>query len=570
MRKAIAALLSLCLFVALLAVPSFAAENKAEEEQDMGVLADVLGVLDTAYVGSDLKLYVAADKKAGLTTKTKVKFQYEDLNGAVYFPGNVDPTGMCFSWNDPDLTLTRDGKTYRSGEAPIAAVGKTVTYQANIKGTPTLIRIETVRGSSKVGALFLTVDEKKGTIRAMNNDPDHENTCYGKAMFDGKTKYMSIKGRGNSTWIFPKKPYNITFYDDATYTGKDGVKMVKGVKAKKWSLVANHLDNTLLRNKIAMDLACDLGIGMESRFMDVWMNGTFLGNYLVTPKNDYNTPDGGYALENDNYVDPDSFQLPGMFEIGTIPGVTALGSGYNNRIAIKDVGDIAKANGVTNKTIEKHFLKAWEALLDYDSEAYQQYFDMDSWAKMYLMYEVSKTYDCYAGSLLMYREGLTKNDKLIAGPAWDYDISFGRTLHKFFVGVSEPMQINAEGWYIDHIGVDLSDQPISLLQELGKHKSFRQHVNKIYREYEWAFKDCEANVGRQAAEIRASALMNNVRWGTNNLCAEYVVAPNTMRAIGTGKYRLNYQVTTTWNDYVANLKEWCNKRVLWLSDHTNA
>ena len=41
-----------------------------------------------------------------------------------------------------------------------------------------------------------------------------------------------------------------------------------------------------------------------------------------------------------------------------------------------------------------------------------------------------------------------------------------------------------------------------------------------------------------------------------------------MRAIGTGKYKLNYQVTTTWDDYVANLKEWCTKRTLWLSDHT--
>ena len=38
--------------------------------------------------------------------------------------------------------------------------------------------------------------------------------------------------------------------------------------------------------------------------------------------------------------------------------------------------------------------------------------------------------------------------------------------------------------------------------------------------------------------------------------------------IGTGKYKLNYQVTTTWDDYVANLKEWCTKRTLWLSDHT--
>ncbi|MBE6736923.1 MAG: hypothetical protein E7567_08545, partial [Ruminococcaceae bacterium] len=68
MKKAIAALLSLCLFVALLAVPAFAAEKQAEPEQDPGVLADVLGVLDSAYVGSNIKLYVPADKSAGLQT----------------------------------------------------------------------------------------------------------------------------------------------------------------------------------------------------------------------------------------------------------------------------------------------------------------------------------------------------------------------------------------------------------------------------------------------------------------------------------------------------------------------
>ncbi len=569
MKKLCAFFLSLLMILTVSCGTAFAAES--QEEQDPGVLADVLNAMDSVYVGANIKLYVKANKSAGLQTKTKVRFNQTDLGGAVYFPGNVDPTGMKLSWSDPDLVLIRNGKTYKSGKAPIAPVGESITYQANDGVKVGLLTIKTVRGSSSVGALFLTVDEKKGTIKAMNNDPDHENSCYGKAMFDGKTKYMSLKGRGNSTWSFPKKPYNITFYDDATYDGKDGVKMVKGVKAKKWSLIANHLDNSLMRNKIALDLADDLGIGLKTRFMDVWLNGSYLGNYLVTPKNDYDTPDNGYALEDDNYVEPDaSFQLPGMTELDDYPGVSLLGSGYFNRICLKDVGDNAAEKGVDLKYVKKHFLKAWAAVEDYDSEAYQQYFDMDSWAKMYLMYEVTKTYDAYAGSLLMHRDGLSKSDKLIAGPAWDYDVSLGRTLHKFFIGIPEPMQLNAEGWYVDSIGEMVTQEPISLLQELGKHKSFRAHVNKIYRDYEWAFKDMAKNVTRQQALLRDSALMNNVRWGTNNLCADYLVAPNTMSILGTGQYKLNYKVTTTWDDYVYNLKEFCTKRVLWLSDHTGA
>ena len=565
--RVLSVLLLVCMLLTLGATSAFAADESSEQSPD--ILTEVLKAMDTAYVGKNVKLYIKPDKSAGLPSKVKVTFHYNDLNGAVYLPGTASDQKFYYSWNDPDLVLTRNGKTYKSGKAPVAKVGKSITYQARKGGETAAIRIKTVRGSSEVDAMFVTVDEKKGTIKAMNEDPDHETSCYGKVLYDGKSRYISMKGRGNSTWVFPKKPYNLTFYDDATYDSKDGVKLIDGVKAKKWSLVANHLDASLLRNKIAMDLADDLGIGLKTKFVDLWVNGRYYGNYLLTPKNDYDTPDGGYQLENDNYIEPgESFQLPGMFEIGSLPGVTVLGSGYNNRICLKEMGDTAAAGGENLQTIEKYFDKAWAAVLDYDSEDYQKYFDIESWSKMYLMYEVAKLYDCYAGSLLMHRDGLTKKDKLIAGPAWDYDISLGRTLHKFFVGISEPMQLNAEGWYLDHIGVDLSDQPISLLQELGKHKSFRDQVAKTYNEYEWAFNDLPRNVTRQQDLLRDSALMNNERWLTNNLNAEYVVAPNTMSALGTGKYKLRYHVTTTWDDYCYNLKEYCTKRVLWLSDHT--
>ena len=313
-----------------------------------------------------------------------------------------------------------------------------------------------------------------------------------------------------------------------------------------------------------MDLAKDMGIGLDARFVDLWMNGKYLGVYLMTPKNDYNSPKNGYILENDNYLeDEDQFVIPGMFEIGKITN----DRGYYNRISVKDIGDKAKEYGIDNAAIEAYFDDAWAAVEDYDSEDYQNYFDMDSWAKMFLMYEVSKTYDCFSGSLLMHRDGLSSEDKLIAGPAWDYDVSFGRTLHKFFVGISEPVQLNAEGWYNDSIGLMGVDEPISMFQELGKHASFMRHVSKIYNEYKDTFEGVAANVDRQREILRASALMDFDKTGLLNLAAEYVVAPNTMKALGTGEYALNYEITLNWENYVNNLKEWCTKRVMWLSDH---
>lgn len=513
-------------------------------------------------------LYVAPNPGAGLDGRVSVSADLLGGSGTLYLPGKAAADKLCFSWDDASITLSRDGVDYSSGSAPIAAENESVTYQVKKGAVVSTVTVKTLKGSSSVEPMFLEIDESLGTIDAMNSDENHDTKCYGSVVFDDVSKYMSIKGRGNSTWGtwgFAKKPYNITIYEDAGYQDSKKVELVKGVKTKKWSLIANFLDNSLMRNKIAMDLADELGIGMKTRFADLWMNGKYLGNYLITPKNDYNAPDGGYALENDNYLEEgeEQFAIPGMFEIGKITG----DRGYYNRMSVKDIGKEAKAQGVDTAAIEAYFLEAWNALEDFDSENYQNYFDMDSWAKMFLMYEVSKTYDCFSGSLLMHRDGLTASDKLIAGPAWDYDVSFGRTLHKFFVGVAENVQVNAEGWYNDSIGLMAVNQPVSLFQELGKHASFMRHVAKVYNENKQSFEGAAADVDRQREILRQSAQMDAAKFGIVNVCGEYVVAPEIMSALGTGNYKLNYEFTVNWDNYVNNLKEWCTKRVLWLSDH---
>ena len=513
-------------------------------------------------------LYVAPNPGAGLDGRVSVSADLLGGSGTLYLPGKAAADKLCFSWDDASVTLSRDGVDYSSGSAPIAAENESVTYQVKKGAVVSTVTVKTLKGSSSVEPMFLEIDESLGTIDAMNSDENHDTKCYGSVVFDDVSKYMSIKGRGNSTWGtwgFAKKPYNITIYEDAGYQDSKKVELVKGVKTKKWSLIANFLDNSLMRNKIAMDLADELGIGMKTRFADLWMNGKYLGNYLITPKNDYNAPDGGYALENDNYLEEgeEQFPIPGMFEIGKITG----DRGYYNRMTVKDIGKDAEKQGVDTAAIEAYFLEAWAALEDYDSENYQNYFDMDSWAKMFLMYEVSKTYDCFSGSLLMHRDGLTASDKLIAGPAWDYDVSFGRTLHKFFVGVAENVQVNAEGWYNDSIGLMAVNQPVSLFQELGKHASFMRHVAKVYNENKQSFEGAAADVDRQREILRQSAQMDAAKFGIVNVCGEYVVSPEIMSALGTGNYKLNYEFTVNWDNYVNNLKEWCTKRVLWLSDH---
>ncbi len=108
------------------------------------------------------------------------------------------------------------------------------------------------------------------------DDPNDVND-YTTPLVDGK-ETGEIKGRGNYTWTLAKKPYQIKL---------DGSKDVLGMgAAKTWILLANHADASLMRNKVAYDLAADLGLhgSPASRWVDLRINGQYRGNYLLTEK----------------------------------------------------------------------------------------------------------------------------------------------------------------------------------------------------------------------------------------------------------------------------------------------
>ena len=57
-------------------------------------------------------------------------------------------------------------------------------------------------------------------------------------------------------------------------------------KCKKWVLLANYYDKSLMRDKLAYNLAGDMGIpySAKSAFVDVVMNDRYVGSYLLSEK----------------------------------------------------------------------------------------------------------------------------------------------------------------------------------------------------------------------------------------------------------------------------------------------
>ncbi len=509
-----------------------AEEPEAEEEPSL-MMAGLMLIPEADL--DELTVFVAKDSENGLDGDVAVVL--DDNAGTVYLPGSANIEALSLSWT-PAAGITVKVEGYEDGEAPLPAAGGSLTYLFSNGKDQREITLTTIQGSESVAGMFITIDETMGTIAAMNSDPSHETSCYGKMGFEENEYFMSMKGRGNWTWRQggDKKPYNVTLYKKADYDKKQKAELIEGVEAKKWTILSNSTDTSLLRNRLGLYMANELGVGLDTRFVDVWLNGEYFGNYLLTPKNDYQVPDEGFMVEIDNNSDVDQFTLNGS------PNFT-----------VKEKPDDISVNDVKNAVSP-----AWDAVRDANSDSYLNYFDLDSWAKMYLLNEFYKDNDVSAGSIFFTKASMDKGDKLVAGPAWDMDVSLGRT-NTSWVNMDRSKENSGDGWYIDLIN------GTNIFQLLGKHKSFMMRVYELYNEYKSVFDSAEMFLEQEIEALRDSADMNFTVWDAGStIAAEYL---DSDKSFGSGKYAVHYVATSEWGDFVYNLQEYVSKRLAFLSDN---
>ena len=84
------------------------------------------------------------------------------------------------------------------------------------------------------------------------------------------------KGRGNMSWTFDKKSYTVKLDKKVDLCGMGA--------SKKWALVANHYDKSLLRNSLAGFIGSKmtkLAWTPKSKPVDLYVNGSYRGSYLL-------------------------------------------------------------------------------------------------------------------------------------------------------------------------------------------------------------------------------------------------------------------------------------------------
>lgn len=217
-----------------------------------------------------------------------------------------------------------------------------------------------------------------------------------------------IRGRGNSTWFQPKQPYRIKFDEKIALLGEP--------KDKKWNLLANHFDRSLIRNALAfyMGSMSELEYTPKWHFVELMLNGRYEGTYQVTEalkiaKHRINIGDDGYLLEIDNHIRE--------YEVGFRT------SHLNWPIRIHEpevVVDDTKYN-----YIRDYVNKAEEVLYSDDflngNKGYEQYIDKKSFAEWYVINEMLQNATAADNGYMT----LSIGGRLKMGPLWDFDLSIG-------------------------------------------------------------------------------------------------------------------------------------------------
>ncbi len=215
---------------------------------------------------------------------------------------------------------------------------------------------------------------------------------------------MGIRGRGNSTWGWPKKPWKVKLDEKAEILGMPA--------DKEWALLANYADRTLLRNVVAMKLSeiCGFSWTPKMRSVEVYLNNEYQGVYTLCEHKKVSSSRVAIDKKTDFYFEIEENQdettvwrtsmgVPMMFSEPEVP--TPEQFDY----------------------VRQLFNDFEKALYSDDVAAYEDYVDVDSFINYYIVQELTKNVDGnFRKSTFLTKE---QGKKLEMYHLWDFDLTLG-------------------------------------------------------------------------------------------------------------------------------------------------
>lgn len=347
------------------------------------------------------------------------------------------------------------------------------------------------------------------------------------------TRAVYIKGRGQSSWGQPKKPYRLKLETSAKLFGLR--------KDKGWILIANYSDKSLVRNLLAARLSKILEMDWTPEMLpvDFYLNGEYLGVYnlvenkeVAKNKVDIDLAGGDFLLEiEQNLPNPRSFKtaiarVPVQFEEPELP---------SNE-------DFIYVQGYLNR---------FETVLFGDSFAdpetgYRNYIDVRSFVNNYIAQELSKNID----GNLRKSSPLTLERKrgLCLYFLWDFDLAFGNA--DYFDNEFPGSNPGPEGWFVREYGRE--GYGTGWYPRLFQDPWFEEQVRERWNEVYPALAALSDEIDVLVASLKDGPERNFAKW---NILGRYVWP--------------NAAVPGSYTGEVAYLKNFYNARLAWMNEAIN-
>ena len=409
------------------------------------------------------------------------------------------------------------------------------------------------------------IDTVSGSMESVDSDKKHETSeaaSYRIYLTDGEqdsSGMCEIKGRGNSTWSLAKKPYNLNLNAYNSLLGMSSSTKLALI-ANFWESTQTRQYYAF---EAAQRLG--LEYTPEQRFVNVYLNGRYHSLCLLTQRINVNggtvritdldkknkrinqggsQPDsivmdtdedghealayawekepedvsGGYLIEFDNRYDSEDvwFATGTKHMVFKSPDTPSVREYQYISEYVREAEKALFAGAVTDENGDSYdgpeaASDGGGSLVKWDGEkgvnpdtgkSVWDYFDMDSWARMFVIQDFFVQSDDEFYSFYFYKkEG---NPLLYCGPVWDFDLCMGN--------------MNCGDYYLtSEQTLWLRDGRKRWLHRMDQFPEFRERVAQIYlEEMEPIVRDILENEFDQNVEmLEKDTRINYLRWGKN-------------------------------------------------------
>ena len=406
-----------------------------------------------------------------------------------------------------------------------------------------------VSEESTPGSVIVRIEKADGTP-GMNNGSSFE-------------VESQIKGRGNYSWLWEKKPYALKFSSKTEVLGMP--------KHKRWILLANWRDRTLLRNDAAFYLsraaAPEIPYTVRGQFVELEFNGEHRGNYYLCEqikidenrvnisetksKNGViNSTNGGFLMEIDSYWDELNKFHSKYFNL-------------NYMFKEPDEDETKKPEFAPAYDWMENYVNEFERVLktkssytkadDEETKPYENYLDVNSAIMFMMINELTGNRDFYQGpphtgphSTYLYKDA-GEDAKLFMGPVWDFD-------YETFIAESYIDQNSENGWrgfkrtgYYYHF--------------LCYDQDFVDQVKSLWSSKKAAFEGLTGYIDQKVAEISASQKYDEILW-------PYKPGDSSQnnRNDNHDYYNTKTRKVIPFDTAIATMKDNFNARVTWMEN----